>query len=128
MSKTNEEMKKETTLDEELEKIDKDLNPDNALKEKDKDDEGEKNERLFTRVKRDAKEAVDDQKKHPIMTAVLIGVGTTLGVGGTLAVGHFINKRNGESYDEPAQIPAPNPIIDAADYGTETNNLVDTDE
>lgn len=127
MSKTNEEIKKETTLDEELEKLDKELNPENALAEK-KDDEGEKDERLFARVKRDAKEAVDDQKKHPIMTAILIGTGTALGVGGTLAVGHFINKRNGESYDEPAQIPAPNPTIDAADYGMETNNLVDTDE
>jgi len=128
MSKTNEEMKKETTLDEELEKLDKELNPENALAEKPKDDEDEKNERLFARVKREAREAVDDQKKHPIMTAALVLGGGALGVGGTLLAGHLINKRNGESYDEPAQIPAPNPIIDAADYGTETNNLVDTDE
>ena len=41
MSKTNEEIKKETTLDEELEKLDNELNPENALAEKPKADKEE---------------------------------------------------------------------------------------
>lgn len=128
MSKTNEEIKKETTLDEELEKLDNELNPENALAEKPKADKEEEDERLFARVKRDAKEAVDDQKKHPIMTAILIGTGIGVGVGGTLAVGSFINRRNEKYEEENNQLPAPNPIVDAADYGTETNNPADLGE